>query len=147
MSAKSVNWFLRNMKLPSAHERNCSEGALHHMSPACYYTRLLAKFQPCRPIGSSKTWNYLLRMRKTVKTKCYITYRLKAIINAHLQKNSAKSSDWRPRFMTLPTAHAQNLAALKIHMIKLFHYPLHLLAKFQPNPTVGCWDRPLEVTV
>ena len=82
MSAKSVNCFLRNMKLPSAHAWNGSEEALHHMSPEWDYTRLLAKFQPYRPIGSSEKCNCLLRMRTTVQSKFNIKHCLQVIANA-----------------------------------------------------------------
>ena len=82
ISAKSVNCFLRNMKLPSAHAWNGSEEALHHMSPEWDYTRLLAKFQPYRPIGSSEKCNCLLRMRTTVQSKFNIKNCLQVIANA-----------------------------------------------------------------
>ena len=85
ISAISVNWFLRNMKLPSAHARNGSEEALHPTSTACYYTRLFAKFQPYRPIGSSEKCNCLLRMRTTVQSKFNIKHCLQVIVNTYMR--------------------------------------------------------------
>ena len=57
----------------------------HHMSPASNYKRLLAKFKLTLPIGTSEICNYLLRMRKTVQRKDYITHCLQVILNAYMR--------------------------------------------------------------
>ena len=55
------------------------------MSPASNYNRLLAKFKLTLPIGTSEICNYLLRMRKTVQRKDYITHCLQVILNAYMR--------------------------------------------------------------